>query len=237
VQLLSIILAYIALAAGVVAAFTMLYRLGRGGGGKAGPALLVIHRAAGYLFLIIMTFLFAGMLAKITTYGDAFSPRVAWHAAAGFAVAALMLFKWAVVRPFRGLLKLAPALGMTALALAAVVVGLGPLAQNLAGAEKEGPVEIIEVVPGDVMRERHAEMMEMMRPAAGEADAVHAARFVFAEKCGKCHHLRRAFEEPYDEAGWPPIIERMRGYDPAWIKDDDAAAIELYLNKDYGPGS
>jgi hypothetical protein len=232
VQLLSIILAYVALAAAVVAAKTMLFRLGRGGGGKAGPAFLIIHRGAGYLFLLIMTFLFAGMLYKVTEYGDAFSPRVAWHAAAGFAVFVVMLFKVAVVRPFRGLIRLAPALGITTVGLAFVVVGLGPLAQNLAGAAKEGPAEVVEVVPGEAMIERHEEMMGMMR--GGEEDPVRAGGRVFAEKCGRCHHLRRTFEKP--AVDWAELIGRMRSYDEAWISDAEAAQIELYLKSDYGPG-
>jgi len=188
-KLLSIVLAYVALAAAFTAVVAMLFRLGRGAE-KTGPPSLWVHRVAGYTFLAITVFLFVGMLYKMTAYGKEISARVAWHGAAGFAVVAFMFLKWAVVRPFRGLMKFAPALGM---------------------------------VPH-------------MRPGATERDPLRAARFVFAEKCGKCHHLRGPLAKPRAETDWPPLVERMRAYDRAWISDVDAEEIELYLVNDYGPG-
>jgi len=119
-----LILALGALALGAVAVLSQLWRMGRIGG-KPGPASLWLHRIAGYIFLALMTFLFVGMLwIKVPAFGGNLSPRDAWHAAAGFAVVAFMWSKWAIVRPFRGLLKLAPALGVTVFGLAFVVVGL-----------------------------------------------------------------------------------------------------------------
>lgn len=235
-KLLSIILAYVALTAAFVAVVTMLYRLGRAG--KTGPASLWVHRVAGYLFVAIMAFLFAAMLYRVTVYGKGLTPGVAWHGAAGFAVMAFIFLKWAVVRPFRGLMKLAPPLGIVVLSLAFVVINLGATMDLLdwLGARKPAAVPAVEVVPGEEMLERHEEMMELMYPAEAEADRVHAARFVFADKCGRCHHLRRPFEEPRAAAAWPPVIDRMRSYDPAWINDADAASIEFYVANDYGPG-
>jgi len=235
--LLSIVLAYVALAAAASAVVAMLYRLGRGG--NAGPASLWVHRVAGYLFVAIMVFMFAVMLYRLAAYGKALSPRVAWHGAAAFAVMAFIFLKWAVVRPFRGLMKFAAPLGMTVFGLAFVVIMLGATTELLArlGAGEPSAVPVLEVVPGEEMVKRHEEMMKMMRPGAGEADRLHAARFAFADKCGKCHHLRRPFEKPRTETDWPPLLERMRGYDRSWINDADAAEIEFYLNKDYGPGN
>jgi hypothetical protein len=242
-KIVSIVLAYVALAAGATAAISMLYRMGRPGD-KPRPALLWVHRVAGYLFVAFMTFLFAGMLYKITVYGKGLTPGVAWHGAAGFAVMAFIFFKWAVVRPFRGLLKLAPALGITVLALAFVVVNLGATMDLLdwLGARREaatplaGGTERLEVAPSEEMRAMHEEMLERMSPGGGEEDRLHAARVIFAEKCGRCHHLRRSFETPRPPEQWPPLIERMRSYDVEWISDADAAEIEFYLKGDYGPG-
>ncbi|HUV86564.1 MAG TPA: hypothetical protein VMX79_05570 [bacterium] len=236
--LISIVLAYVALAAALTAVLAMLARLSGAAAGKGGAALLWVHRVAGYVFLAIMIFLFAGMLYKITAYGNVLSARVAWHGAAGFAVVAFLFLKWAVVRPYRGLMKFAPPLGMTVFGLAFVVIMLGAttkLLARLGAGEPAGP-PVVEVIPGEEMVERHEEMMELMRPAVGEADRLHAARFVFAEKCGKCHHLRRPLAKPRTEADWPPLLERMRSYDRSWISDVDAEEIELYLVNDYGPG-
>lgn len=225
--MLSIVLAYVALAAALAAVLAMLFRLGRGGE-KTGPASLWVHRIAGYVFIAIMIFLFAGMMYKITEYGNALSARVAWHGAAGFAVMAFLLLKWAVVRPFRGLMKFAPALGMVVFGLAFLVINFG------------ATMDLLGRFPKRVAREeaaaaRHRELLHM-RPGAAERDPLRAARFVFAEKCGRCHHLRRPLAEPRAETDWPPLLERMRGYDRSWISDVDAEEIELYLVNDYGPG-
>lgn len=235
-KLLSIVLAYVALAAALTAVLAMLARLSGAAAGKGGAALLWVHRVAGYVFLAIMIFLFAGMLYKITEYGNVLSARVAWHGAAGFAVVAFLFLKWAVVRPFRGLMKFAPPLGMTVFGLAFVVVMLGATTELLArfGAGEPSAVPVIEVVPGEEMLERHEEMMERMRPGEAEPDPVRAGGRVFAEKCGKCHHLRRPFEKA--AADWAALIARMQSYNAEWISEAEAARIELYLTSDYGPG-
>jgi cytochrome c5 len=172
------------------------------------------------------------------------TPGVAWHGAAGLAVMAFIFFKWAVVRPFRGLLKLAPALGMVVFGLAFVVVNLGATmdlvdwlaARRAAAAAAAAEVEKVEVAAGEEARAMHEEMLELMKPGAREADRLHAARFVFAEKCGRCHHLRRPFEKPRPADEWTPLIKRMQSYDAGWISDADVVTIEFYLTSDYGPG-
>jgi len=228
-KLLSIVLAYVALAAGATAVVAMMFRLSGAAAGKGGAALLWVHRVAGYVFLAIMIFLFAGMLYKITEYGNALSARVAWHAAAGFAVAAFVFLKWAVVRPFRGLVKFAPPLGMVVFGLAFLVINFGATMDLLGRLPQETVKE--EGVVAEHLKVPH------MRPGAAERDPLRAARFVFADKCGRCHHLRRPLAKPRAEADWPPLIERMRSYNREWISDVDAEEIELYLVNDYGPGS
>ena len=232
-EIVSIVLAYVALAAGAAAALAMLIRMGRPGD-KARPALLWVHRVAGYVFLALMIFLFAGMLFKIAEYGEALSPRVAWHGAAGFAVMAFLFLKWAVVRPFRGLLKLAPALGITAFVLAFVVLNFGAtmnLLDRLAARRAAAAPAADEVAAaGDA-----AGVEAPTAPGKG-MDALHAARFVFAEKCGRCHHLRRPFDNPRPADQWTPLLKRMQSYDAGGISDADVMEIEFYVTSDYGPG-
>lgn len=227
-KILSIVLAYAALAAGITAAVTMLSRMGRPGG-KPGPAGLWVHRIAGYLFIALMTFVFAAMLYRVLTYDKGMTPGVAWHIAAGLAVIAFIFVKWAVVRPFRGMLKLAPALGIVVFGLAFLVVNLGTavyvldwLAPRRAAAEAAAGEE--------------AKAVEAPAPTGASVDELHAARFVFAEKCGRCHHLRRPFEKPRPADQWTPLIKRMQSYDAGWISNEDVMTIEFYLTSDYGPG-
>lgn len=225
--LTSIVLAYVALTLALIAVLAMLARMG-GAAGKGGAALLWVHRVAGYVFAAIMIFLFVGMLFKIAETGKEVSARVAWHGAAGFAVVAFLFLKWAVVRPFRGLMKFGPPLGMVVFGLAFLVINFGATMDLLGKLPQKAAKEEAAVA-------RHLKLPHM-RPGAPERDPLRAARFVFAEKCGKCHHLRRAFEKPRPAEQWPPLIERMRGYERGWISDVDAEEIELYLVNDYGPG-
>jgi hypothetical protein len=231
--MLSIILGYVALAAAVTAALTMLSRMGRPGG-KPRPAGLWVHRVAGYAFLALMTFIFAGMVYKVATFDKGMTPGVAWHGAAGLAVVALLFVKWAVVRPFRGLMKLAPALGIVVFSLAFVVVNLGTavylmdwLAPRRAAAAPAA---------AEVAATGEAAVIGAVAPPGKGMDALHAARFVFADKCGRCHHLRRPFEKPRPADQWTPLIKRMQSYDAGWISDADVVTIEFYLTSDYGPG-
>jgi hypothetical protein len=221
---LSIILAYVALAAGLVAGLAMLFRLGRGATGKPGTVFLWVHKIAGYFFIAVMGSLFAAMLYKVTEFGAEFSPRVGWHAAVGLAVFSFALFKWAVVRPFRGMMKFAPPLGIVVLALAFIVVMLSATVELLSEAGRTG----VETLPPETE-------ITGLSEVEGD-DELPAARFVFAEKCGKCHHCRRPFEKPPADGNWAPLIKRMRSYKPAWINDAEAAEIKLYLDGDYGPG-
>ncbi len=227
-KIVSIILAYIALAAGVVATITMLSRMGRPGE-KPRAAGLWVHRVAGYLFLALMTFIFAGMVYKVATWDKGITPGVAWHGAAGLAVIAFIFTKWAVVRPFRGLMKLAPALGIVVFGLSFVVVNLGATLDFLdwLAARRAAAAPIPEEV---------AVKGEAPAPPGKGMDALHAARFVFADKCGRCHHLRRPFEHPRPADQWTPLIKRMQSYDEGWISDADVVTIEFYLTSDYGPG-
>jgi mono/diheme cytochrome c family protein len=225
-EIYSIVLAYVALVAGAVATITMLSRMGRPAD-KPRRAALWVHRVAGYLFLALMTFIFAGMIYKVATWDKGITAGVAWHGAAGLAVIAFLFVKWAVVRPFRGLMKLAPALGIVVFGLAFVVVNLGAtlnLVDWLAARRAaEAPVA------KEIAAKEEA-------PPPGREDALHAARFVFADKCGRCHHLRRPFEHPRPADQWTPLIKRMQSYDAGWISDEDVMTIEFYLTSDYGPG-
>jgi hypothetical protein len=89
----------------------------------------------------------------------------------------------------------------------------------------------------EVAAERAEAIEGLVLPGTAAPGRLYAAGFVFAEKCGKCHHLRRPFENPRPADQWAPLIESMRGFEPGWIADADATEIELYLTNDYGPGS
>jgi hypothetical protein len=235
-KIVSIVLAYAALAAGATAAISMLSRMGRPGD-EPRDAGLWVHRVAGDLFVALMTFAFAGMVYRVTTFDKGMTPGLAWHVAAALAVMAFLFVKWAVVRPFRGMMKLAPSLGIVVFALAFLVVNLGTAVYVLDWLAPRRAAAAAEAAAREGERAMHEEMMQLIKPEARETDRLHAARFVFAEKCGRCHHLRRPFEKPRPADQWTPLIKRMQSYDAGWISDADVMTIEFYLTSDYGPGA
>jgi hypothetical protein len=226
VKAVSMTLGYVALALAFVALLTQLWRMGRPNA-KPGKASLWVHRVAGYGAAGLFLLLLLGMGAKVSKFGGNFGARTAWHAAAGLALAALLFAKWAVVRPYRNLLKLAPALGVTVFALSFVVINLTSTVYLLGGAAApKGAVPADKSTPPPAEKES--------QPALAEGAA--ADRALFAEKCGRCHHLARVFQEEQEPDAWPAIVRRMQGYKEGWISDAEAAAIATYLTGNSGPG-
>jgi uncharacterized membrane protein len=189
----------------------MLYRFGKPSSRPAGKASLGLHRVAGYAAMALLLLMLTGMVARTAFTGAAFSARGAWHAAAGLLLGAVLLAKWAAVRPWRGLLKFAPALGLTLFALTFATVNLTATINLVASKPPAIPAA----------------------PAGAPGADVAVLRTVVAEKCGKCHHLEQVFHEKRDPAAWREVVTRMRGYDPAWISDEDGRSIERYLVAEY----
>lgn len=219
VKAISMTLGYLALALAFVALITQLWRMGRPNA-KPGAASLWVHRIAGYGAAALFLLLFLAMGIKVWRFGDDFSARVAWHAAAGFALAALLFAKWAVVRPYRNLMKLAPALGITTFVVAFAVINLTSTIGLLSRAYGPTPVP-----PAAAPEPLPAEKEK----AAGAEEAAAADRTLFAEKCGRCHHLAPVFATARTGDEWRTVIARMRAYDDAWIDDAAAARIHTYL--------
>lgn len=219
VKAISMSLGYLALALAFAALLTQLWRMGRPNV-KPGPASLWVHRIAGYGAAALFLLLFLGMGVKVWRFGGDFSARVAWHAAAGFALAALLFAKWAVVRPFRNLMKLAPALGITTFVVAFAVINLAAtvgLLSRAYGPTPVPPAAAPEPPPADKEK------------AAAPVDDDAADRILFAEKCGRCHHLAPVFATARTGDEWRKVIARMRAYDDAWIDDAAAARIHTYV--------
>ncbi len=215
-KVISIILGYVALTAAEVAVGAQIVRLGSRDESKPHRLALWVHRVAGYTFIAAVVILFVGMLFRVTYSGNNWAPRVAWHVAAGLALFAVLYLKWMVVRPYRRLMSYATALGFTVYALVFVAVNLTATFGLLAS-----------VVPD--------RFEPALRAAAEKNEGLADIRFLTAEKCGKCHNLRRVFAVPRTIAEWTPIMTRMQEHSGGWIKDEDVRRIEIYLSTEYGP--
>jgi hypothetical protein len=230
-RFLSSWLAVAALAFAFVATLTMVWRFGKVGA-QPGEKSLWAHRITGYAAAVLLVLLFGIMWVRVAIFGADFAPRTTWHAAAGVALAAVLLIKWAVVRPYRNLLKYAQPLGLTLFAAAFVVVALG------AGAFLVGGLELPSPFAPKPAAEAPAGAPPAGTAAAPEAEVTVADhRFLFAEKCGLCHSLRRPFQEERTPAEWDVVVARMQEHKPGWISDGEASVIKTYIINDYGPGA
>jgi cytochrome c2 len=121
VYTLKSILAVLLIASGLCAALAMLVSMGRAEK-KASPATLrKVHRAAGYLFSLLLLVLSILGLGIFADSGDALSTRAVLHAVLALFLLFVFLLKIGLVRYFKLFLRHVPALGMAVLVLGLVV--------------------------------------------------------------------------------------------------------------------
>jgi hypothetical protein len=206
-KLFSIITAYAAVAAGAAAVGSMLRHRAKGKPARRPGLWLWVHRVAGYAFFGVVAAMAVAMLARLPGYGEVFSTRVGWHVAEGFALTAAVISKWLVVRVFRSQLSMAPTLGLTIFALIFSMVNF------------TATVDVLMAAAGP--------------PALTREVAV--AQDVAAEKCTRCHSLKRVFARDRAPGEWPAVVAAMQARKPGWISRADAAKIIFGLSRDYGP--
>ena len=115
------LLAVILLGAGLAALLSMMARFGRPGDEVRSERLRKVHKAAGYIYIVLLaplTVLGAGFLIET---GNGLSTRGTFHFVLAAALLALLFLKLLVVKKHRQLLKHAPVLGMTIFSLTLVI--------------------------------------------------------------------------------------------------------------------
>ena len=119
--LLKSILAIALLITGLSAATAMLISMGRAEK-KASPATLrKVHRAAGYLFALLLLVLAILGIKIFVGAGDTLSHRAVLHAFLALFLLFIFLLKIVLVRFYKSFLRTVPGLGMTVLVLVLVV--------------------------------------------------------------------------------------------------------------------
>jgi hypothetical protein len=152
-----------------------------------------------------MTVLFFGMLYKIIGSGGGFGALTAAHITLGLGLFALMIIKWLLVRPFRGQMKLAPAVGLILVVLAFITVNLGSTIPIL------GRIGLSEFDKTDMFD----------------------YKALFEVKCARCHDLDRVCVRERSDEENRDIVKRMQAMDPEWISDEEAERIIAYLNRGF----
>jgi len=202
----SVIVAWIVAGLGV-AALGLAYTVLGGRRNEIKPVALLAHRLCGYLFLVLVVILFAGMLARLGR-AERFAPLAALHAALAFAVAGLLLIKILIARFFKKLVLHFFWIGSVIFLLTLTLIGIVAVKPFLPAADPAPPVAstgLPEKLP-DVERK-------------------------FVSLCGSCHALEqtilglRAYRSPGD---WQRVIERMREKTTD-ISESDGREIAGYL--------
>jgi cytochrome c2 len=141
------ILAVFLVAAGLCAALAMLISTGRTEK-KADPAKLrKIHRAAGYLFFLLLLALSILGGDIFIDSGDSLSTRAVLHAVLALFLLFIVLLKIGLVRYFRLFLRNVPGLGMAVLVLALVVFSVSAGYFLLRAALKDNPLPTAPSAP------------------------------------------------------------------------------------------
>ncbi|UCE27979.1 MAG: hypothetical protein JSW52_04280 [Candidatus Coatesbacteria bacterium] len=189
-----IIFAYITLISGFIA---LLFGLAQFKPSK--PAKL-FHKVFGYLTLILVLFIYVFMLGKLFAGGYSMTGFTTWHVALGVLLVPILVAKWLVVRPYRAMLKLAPALGLTAFALLFAAVNLGALSRYAVPSTVPSSVEDV-------------------------ASAYFVEHVLIGAKCTRCHGIDVVIEAEKTAEEWDETVKRMQAKDPSWISDEEAAEI------------
>jgi len=170
--LLKSILAIALLITGLSAALAMLISLGRGEK-KASPATLrKVHRAAGYLFALLLLVLVILGIKIFVGAGDTLSHRAVLHAFLALFLLFIFLLKIVLVRFYNSFLRIVPGLGMTVLVLVLVVFSVSAGYFLLRTALTSDPPSAAPSTP----------------QLQGDADK---GSDLFARNCASCHYSDR----------------------------------------------
>ncbi len=196
--MLKSILAVVFMAAGAAAVLAMLSLMGVTEHKTSPLSLRRLHRAMGWIFIILLIVTSIICIHYVARVGDRISNRAALHGVAALALIGVLAVKITIVRWFKGLLNFVPPMGIIAFVLAVVVAGTSAgyfFVREAAsgGAGAEGEVAVGEGAAGE-----GAVGTAAGGSALGEAAA---GRLVFEAHCSSCHATDN------DESGYAPGLK------------------------------
>jgi mono/diheme cytochrome c family protein len=166
------LLAVFFFAASLVAVLSMLTMMGKKEKKTTPKTLRIIHKTAGFIFLILLLVLSYICIKYWVQAGDQVSTRAVLHTVLSFALIAIFLIKILIAQFYKQLLRMMPTLGLTVFALAFVVTGISAgyyllrTWTTVPQATVSGKVELPE--------------------AQGE---IENGQKLFISKCVMCHHV------------------------------------------------
>jgi cytochrome c553 len=170
--LLKFILAIALLITGLSAALAMLISMGRLEKKSSPATLRKVHRAAGYLFALLLLVLAILGTKIVVSAGDILSHRAVLHAFLALFLLFIFLLKIVLVRYYKSFLRIIPGLGMAILVLVLVVFSVSAgyfLLRTALTADPFSAASNTPLLQGDVNK----------------------GRDLFALHCAACHYADR----------------------------------------------
>jgi hypothetical protein len=213
---LNVLLAVAWLAAGGVAAATMLRVFGGAVPAERRDRVAALHRWAGRTFAALYLVILVSMAFRLRESGVE-SAGVAIHGTLGFALLPLLVVKILIARSWKPLHKLLPSLGIFISVLAFTTLALGASIYWIEGDESG-----------------NGQVLARVRDLPGRPEAKRA----FEAHCGECHALSRPLERAQTGSltaeDWKRTIAKMavkarkRGI-PVWTAAEEALIVELLV--------
>ena len=177
--------------------------------------LLFIHRAIGYLYVIVYLLLMWQMVPRLWSYQIEFPARTVIHLSLGILIGGVLFLKVLVVRFFKHLeSRLAPLFGTLLMLSTLLLVGLSvPMAFKEYQLRKN-------VAGGDVFSKQNILRVKRILPEARfgsevpldeitSKESLLKGRKVLLYKCVQCHDLRTVLLRPRTPSNWVKIVSRM----------------------------
>ncbi|MEM0984499.1 MAG: hypothetical protein AAGI17_11185 [Planctomycetota bacterium] len=170
-----------------------------------------IHRGIGAAYIVVYLVMMAAMVPRLWTYQVEFPARTVVHLSVGIAIGAILLVKVSIIRWFRHLEELMPALGISLLVATIILTGLSLPIHFARG----GLLRDLDLDGGT--RERLVEVLPLAGIAADERDAAALAEpsvlrsgmRTLLQKCTHCHDIRTVVARPRTPDDWARTVRRM----------------------------
>jgi hypothetical protein len=211
--LASSIISGVFLLAGAVALYTMFSI--QGGRKVSNPRVVIlIHKTAGWLFVLLFLVMFVFMLERVEDYWEESAARIALHVALAVALLLLLAVKVLVARFFKGLNRNLFTLGVLVYLTAFTLVGITGGYYLMRLASKAPYIS-------------HARLSEKMYDER-------LGKELFITKCSTCHSLDRIMA-PRSIESWEKVVNDMVAIADPRIKPDEADQILYYLTHTHVP--
>jgi hypothetical protein len=196
---------------GWVAVATMMMRLGRQ---SASRAILITHRAAGWLFSLLFVVMMVVMTERMSRHWEPLSALNTMHRTLAVTLLVLLALKLVIPRLFPGFAKHLFLLGITTYLMAFTLVGVS------AGYYLVLKIRKIPYISHDDLENT-------------ELDAQRGKQFLIV-KCSTCHVIKDILSNNYSPKEWEVTVNRMVKLAAPQITPGEARQIIYFLSTEYG---